>query len=338
MAIQFMDNFQSYGTSLSYMLDGLPYAQVSSSALVADPDGVSSGRVLVYAVMRVALPNVTSKVGAAFRCWMSQLPAGPTNRFSVALFTDPGNSVIRANFIVEPNGAMTIQDAAGTIVATTTNPVVAPQSWFHYECMVDTSTGDYELRIEGITILTGTSALLVASTIGNIRFFGSGVGGPTPYLKDLIIWDGTGTVNNNFMGTVSVYTLALNSDVSSDWTPSTGTSDYQLLDETTPNDADYISAGIAVPYSSVMGMSDLASDVVAVRGLQTMVRASKSDGGDATLVVGVKSATNTDTGANHAVTTAKKYWFDISELDPDTGALWDPLAVNAANLVIDRTV
>jgi hypothetical protein len=157
-------------------------------------------------------------------------------------------------------------------------------------------------------------------------------------MKDLVFWDGSGSSNNSFLGPVAVYTLKVNGDVSSGWTTSTGTTQYTLLDETTPDDTDYISADTTLPAAAIFDMEDLGPDIVGVRGIQTMVRAKKSDGGDATLQVSLKSGASIDLGSTHNVTTSMKYWFDISEFDPATGSAWDPIAVNAAKLKVDRTV
>lgn len=56
------------------------------------------------------------------------------------------------------------------------------------------------------------------------------------------------------------------------------------------------------------------------------------------LETGKLSTLDEDLGADHSITTAFKYWWDISELDPDTGTLWNPIAVNSATIKVNRTI
>lgn len=348
MSIQFMDNFQFYGTSTARMLDGLPWSDISGS-LDTDPDPNASGRVLRVTSSsnnsntldtRLALPSVTSKLGTALRFYMNTLPGTSGTRPVILGYRTLANAKIY-DWIIETNGSLSLYDGAGTLIATTTNPVMAPKSWFHYEFYIDLTAGTYEARIEGVTVLSGSGL----TSLQNIYLLGfssrqafSDNSNALNYMKDFVIWDASGSNNNTFIGTVTVFLLLVDGDVSSGWTKSTGSADFSLLDETTPNDADYISADSTPPAASIMTLQDLSNEVVGVRGLQTMVRAKKSDGGDATLVVSMQSNGVDDAGSNKAVTTGFKYWFDISELDPNTGSLWDPLAVNAAYLKINRTV
>lgn len=347
MSIQFMDNFQFYGTSTTNMLDGLPWSSIAGS-LTTDPDPNATGNVLRVTATatnsntndtRLALPTVTDVVGCGFRFYMNTLPSSSGTRPSILAYRDLSNGKIY-DWLIETNGSLSLYDG-GTLIDTTTNPVMAPKSWFHYEFLMDLSTGAYEARIEGVSVLSGTGLTSLENiyTLGfsSRQDFTSNTNAQN-YMKDFVIWDDAGSSNNTFLGPVAVFLLLVDGDVSSGWTRSTGSTDYGLLDETTPDDADYIYAGDPPPAASIMTLGDLGSEIVGVRGLQMMARAKKSDGGDATLQLSLLSNGSEDLGSSHAVTTGFKYWYDISELDPDTGALWDPIAVNAATIKVNRTV
>lgn len=348
MSIQFMDNFQFYGTSTSKMLDGLPWSAVVGS-LTTDPDPNASGNVLRLssavnnsntADTRLSLPTVTNKVGCGMRFYMGVLPSSSGVRPVILGYRNLSNNKIY-DWIIETNGSLSLYDGSGTLIATTTNPVMAPRSWFHYEFYVDLNVGTYEARIEGVTVLSGSGLTLLQNVylvgMSPRQNLGSNTGAQN-YMKDFILWDSAGSNNNTFLGPVAVFLLKVNGDVSSGWTRSAGSTDYELLDETTPNDTDYITADDTPPAASIMTLEDLGPEIVGVRGLQMMARAKKSDGGDATLQLSMLSDGSEDLGATHAVTTAFKYWWDVSELDPSTGSLWDPIAVNEATIKINRTV
>lgn len=348
MSIQFMDNFQFYGTSTTNMLDGLPWSEITGS-LTTDPDPNASGNVLRVTSSsnnsnttdtRLALPSVTRKVGNGFRFYMNTLPSSSGTRPVILGYRDLSNSKIY-DWIIETNGSLSLYNGSGTLIATTTNPVMAPKSWFHYEFYIDLTAGTYEARIEGVTVLSGTGLTLLQNIYGlgySSRQNLTNNTNALNYMKDFVIWDASGSNNNTFLGPVAVFLLKVNGDVSSGWARSSGTTDFELLDETSPNDADYIYAGTPPPAPSIMTFEDLGPEIVGVRGLQMMARARKSDGGDATMQLSLLSNGFEDLGGTKAVTTGFKYWYDISELDPNTGALWDPIAVNEATIKVNRTV
>jgi len=103
------------------------------------------------------------------------------------------------------------------------------------------------------------------------------------------------------------------------------------------NDMSFISANDTPPAAFVCELSNLPPDVTSVRGLQTRVRAAKTDGGDGSLQVSLVSGGVSADGANRPITTSLTYWPDICEIDPNTGALFTPLAVDAVQLKANRT-
>ena len=109
-----------------------------------------------------------------------------------------------------------------------------------------------------------------------------------------------------------------------------------MIDEQDPNDADFISAGDPPPSPAVFTVSNLPPDIVGVKALIPVVRARKIDGGDGNIQVGL-TGTATDLGADRPITTAFTYFWDVSELSPDTAAAWTPVEVDAVKLQIDRT-
>ena len=108
MAIEWMENFQNYGTGVTgneNMLDGMWADLVNSSTattygeMVADPDGVSSGNVYRIGTtgsstpLRRVLPSGSnSTVGMGFRVWLSNLTNDDAERFQWQ-FRDSANGV-----------------------------------------------------------------------------------------------------------------------------------------------------------------------------------------------------------------------------------------------------
>lgn len=351
MSVQWADNFGRYGTggaSTTAMADGLPYNNWISTC-AADPDPLApTERCCVLnqginnspmAENRIALPSPSAgQVGFAARYWFDGFGAG-NSRQAVAAFYTVGLSPL-ACCHVEANGALTLRNGfEGTEIATTTAPVISTNSWNHIETAYDGTTGDMEVRVNSVTVLTGTSTNLGTAAFANpterlAAGFNSGL-----RMKDMVIWDDTGTRNNDFMGTVICRRFKPDSDVTlGGWTLSTGTSGFALLAKDAVNDATYAIADDTPPAPMQFGMENLPPDVTSVRAIIPVIRARKIDGGDANLQTALISAGDFDNGADRPITTAFTYFFDVSELSPDTSAPWTPVEFDAMTTQVDRTV
>lgn len=348
MTIEHMDNFSIYGATSALLLNGV-YAQQSVS-LVVDPDGVSSGRVpqLVDATngtfieLRYALQTgAVEKVGVAQRVWLASLPVTDVADPYLVWVRSAANADL-AFLRVSANGSL-IMNVNGVDVESTPLPVIGANGWWHIELMYSSDglgTCDYEVRVEGLTVLQASGVAAAAAQPGQIAWGGRNVNTdvcPTWYLKDLVIWNGTGTYNTDFLGSVLVHSLLPDSDVSLNWTPSTGAVGWSILDNAPPNDAEYIAAPNPPPAAYLATLTDLPEDVTSVKGIMTFVRAAKTDGGDASLQTSVVSNGDTADGANRPITIAQTYWRDLFETDPDTLAPWLPEAVNDVQIKINRT-
>jgi len=354
--LQWADNFSFYGSGAAgaeNMMDGLPYASLSNSGstqLPTDPDGVSSGRVLSITATnnnsnlldsRLAVPTPAKAMGFGARFYRTSLPGSNGTRPTIIGYRSIANARMY-DLIVEPNGALSVYDFNSVLICTTTIPVFTTNTWQHIEMLIDSETGAIAVRREGVPVLTGTELVPQNALVGIISWTNrQNLTSNTAlglYMKGMVIWDKSGTYNNDFMGTVNVVGCPVASDESNTgWTPSTGTDIYALLDESTPNDADYASAAAAAA-SVEMSLADVPADSTSVRGVITVVRAMKTDGGDANLQVSLKSVAAYDAGVDHAITPTATYWWDVSEEDPNTVSPWTPGTFNDASIRINRTL
>lgn len=346
MSILFMDNFQSYGqiATIDRAMEGV-YAQTANDAAFdVDPDGTSTGMVLELAdsateFVRKVLPQSSqTTVGIHCRVWVDELPSFASKR--LIEWKDIDNQLqIAINVLT--TGALQLW-RGGTLLATTSQPVITAGAWWHFEGKVEFSqtAGTFELRVneievEDLTFSGDTCATALAECSQIVLTNGNNY---TVYFKDLIIWNGDGDYNNDFMGDCEVVTLRPNADDTySGWTSSTGSTGYNLIDDLSPNDADYISASDSLPAAVVFALTNLDPDVTEVLGLQTQVRMKKTDSGTCSAQIGLVHSASTDNGDVHAVTVAAQYWMDICEENPSTSSAWTPAEVDAAKLKINRT-
>lgn len=342
MAIDHMDDFKMYGTDTTLMLNGI-YAQVTNASLVEDPGIIETGTVLKLSAfgspvsqIRKVLNSTQTTAGLAARFWLSNLPIDNNARMQLSETKTAANTSI-LSVGLDPTGRLRVYDSALVVLTTTTNPVVTANGWFHIE-MKYTQT-HVVVRVEGAEVINFAHAV-VAPAYAQVSTTNNGPASePDLYTKDYVIWDGSGSLNNDFLGSVIVYGLVTTADAALNWTPVGAANGFSILDNSPPNDASYISApspGIPAAYEGTM--SDLPSDVSSVRAVMTKVRARKSDGGDGSLQNGVISGASTGNGANRPITTTFTYWQDVFETDPNTSSPWLKASVDAVKLRINRTL
>lgn len=343
-----------YDDSEAPMTEGL-YAERRGN-LVDDPDPNigSSGKVFDLVggtaafpgIMRWVLPAPRGEVGMGCRVWLENVPLSFDSAPDFMSYRDAGNTEI-FTFIVTSTGAIQALRGSrdsGTVVGTSAQDLIPAKSWRHVETEVifSTTVGEARVWVEGVLVLelTGINTTSTGNDCAQVAFKNKPSNTTvytTTYVKDLFIRDGLGTANNGQIGPCTVYYRPPTSDVSSGWT-STGASDFGVVDESPPNDTDYISADDTLPAPSIMEMDDLPGDVVAIRGIVTVARALKTDSGDGNLQVSLSpNGIDWDTGADNAVSTTESYYHDVSELSPDTGAAWTPTEFNSARIRLDRT-
>lgn len=351
MAIQWADDFSRYGTgnpSRSAMLDGLPYASLGAvqGEVTVSPDPNDSGRAFQLGIgdFRIALPTVvTGTVGLPQRLWFANLPVSAAARCRFTGFARVDGSYI-AFARLEQNGSITIFGRVSGVITevfNSVNPIVSPGTFNHFEFVHDCLLGEGQLYINGILRASYDGVDAGQTAAFHVCSNSDGGGSLTNmWVKDLVVWDSTGTQNNSVAGTVIVRRLKPNGDSAlGGWVPSTGLTGFNLLAKNAPNDATFLSADDTPPAPMAFTLEDLPADVTSVRGLIMCVRARKVDGGDGNLQTGLSpNNVDWDNGADRPMTSAFSYHFDVSELDPDTGAPWNPLDVNDALIRANRTV
>lgn len=353
MAIHFMDNFSLYGTDESFLTNGV-YATAGFATLVTDPDVNATGTVIQIGPtnsedqpIRKVLLTARQTTGIACRMWMDDLPAssgmGPMIQFMDV------NATPHITLSVRTTGQIFVTRGgfSGTVLGESSGPVLVANAWQHIEIKtkIHATLGTVEVRVDGVPKITLTGQNTANSgilTTAQVAFNGKATGlgaSINAYIKDFITWDDQGSSNNDFLGTCQVVTLTPNGDNSFNWTASTGTTGYNLIDEAPPNDdTDYISADNTPPAASSFNLTNLPVDVTSVKGLMTMVRARKTDGGDGNVQVSMLSSASTANGADRPITVAYTYWMDVFETDPATSGAWTPVAVDASKIKINRTV
>lgn len=364
MALQWSD-FPSgqqgiYGTSTANMLNGTPWVAVrTGSSILPDPDSLNfpDGLVLKHGddsdgprdCTRLALPTPHEEVGVEFRFFPLELPSG--SRCFVTM--NSGGNSVKYNLVLQANGAIRVYYNAGalgpgTLIADSVAPVIFAGTWNHIGFKSNVVTGEYEVQKNGVPIaaLTGTDPSPDGSgTIGLIGFPrrnpGSSGSDGVFYSKDIIVWNTLGTEINDFQGTVQVQDIYPDADNTlGGWTLSSGTEGFALVDETTPNDTDYVTSALPPTDPIDFGFTELSPDITSVRAVTTIMRAFNSESGDGNIQMSASpdAGVSSDTGTSHALTITPTYFWDHSTLSPATGFSWTPNEVNNISVSYNRTV
>jgi hypothetical protein len=252
-------------------------------------------------------------------------------------------SIFAIRCIVNQNNTITVYQ--GTTLRGTSAPnVITAGTWFWIEGKVITGSGvagagSVEVRINGVSILTVTG-LTIASNITRcaIGTAGANSGWSNMFVDDWIIWDTAGSQNNDWFGDTFVLVSAPESDgATSDWVPSTGTTRWPLIDETTPLDTDFIT-GNAVNDTQECNTAAVSlpagGSVVAVA---SQARALKTDAGASSISLGVASVASNNSGPDIALGTGASVRSHIAELNPDGNIAWTVSTAQAARFRVRRT-
>lgn len=223
------------------------------------------------------------------------------------------------------SGLIWVARRATTTVATAPYPV--PDSdWHHYKVYmyVDNTVGRMKMEVDNVLFIdfTGDTQPSTTNTFNFVSFFTEG---GTVYLDDLIIDDAQNWVDVRFNG------LIPNSDVTTDWTPSTGSTHYTLVDEVPYDDADYLETNTDAQ-QEVYGLTDWTGTNKTPQMTVTWVRALKTTADTQKLKLIVKSGATTDVGAAQDVYTTATYLSRIDETDPNTGVAWTDSGVDAMQI------
>lgn len=192
-------------------------------------------------VARFTYPAAVVTGGFAFRLWLNRYPLTDLNKGEPRWgFRNISNGDI-IYFTVGASGQIKAYNSAGTFINESGPSAVEVNAFNHIETKVlrDAAAGTAEVRVNGTAKLTLTGQALGANNIVNI-FAGQGVittpgSAVVAYFKDMVFWDGTGTYATDFQGSVAVYDLYADADISLNWTPSIGALGYPLIGDYYPS-------------------------------------------------------------------------------------------------------
>jgi hypothetical protein len=263
------------------------------------------------------------------------------NTHDLVVFRASDTSNLYRVWLNQLTGKVTIVNAAGTTIATSAGNL-NPNTYYHVETkliIAGSSAGSIEVRIGGVTFVAATGITTNGTPVGNIAF-DQRVAGDSPCvvtIGNLYLWDSVGSVNNDWIGEQRAYTSLPSADTSdADWTLSTGSAGYDLINDVPAADSTRYLESSTVGDVSIFETANVVPASGAVKGVMTVVRAEKTDAGAGTLEFGPVHA-GVPSLASKAQTNSQFLWSaKVDELNPSTSAAWTPAEVNAAQIELRR--
>lgn len=351
------DGFGRYGGTTAYMLNGSSsqaWAQVDGGFSLSSANPRTGSWHLRMAsdnapgVSRRVFGEPLEEVLVGFAIFCHTLPTvetnGATNGTILLSLRDQANTQ-QCRIYLGTDGA--IEARCDSEILGRTLPIIGAGAYQHIEVYAlagADNDGAIEVRVDEVTKLNLTGITTVVSE--NIEFSQMAVGGElhsvnsTPqvdfadfYANDTAD-DGSGC--NTFIGDTKCGVLMVNADTAqADFTLSTGVSGYALLDETPPNDADYIDTASTAAESN-FGLENGPANLTEILTVRPFNRAWKDDAGTCTIAPAMISGGDKSAVDDQPITTAPAYYDSNVPVNPDTGVPWTLTNLNSALVVVER--
>lgn len=253
-----------------------------------------------------------------------------TGTLTLAEFKSP-NGTTNVSVVHNATAArMEIRRGTSTVLATGTT-VISSSVWYYVEghFVINDSTGQYELKLNGAVDITAASSQDTRNDAGangdkcdritivndaNVRF------------DDILVNDTTTSYNAGYAGDtrISAYVPNAAGDVTGLTRGGTDSgNNYGQVDERPPNDGtDYVFGTDTTSYD--LYNIPNTSGVATVQAVTLWVRAAKSDAGAASIAHALKSGGVEDFGSDVALSTSYAYYRKNYNIDPTDSAAWSP--------------
>jgi len=324
MSLVFTDGFDYYSSlALKWTTAN---GTIGTSSVRSGTNGVQVTGNLLAKQVKVSQEHATFIVGCA-------LKRGTNGTFEIRFYSD-SLATQHVTVQVTANGEIKVfrGSIAGTQLGSTTSPNLVPSGTFVYleaKCTLNDTTGVVTVKINGTQVFTITSAdTKNAGTKTVLDGFGFIITTANADVDDIYLCNGAGSTNNDFLGDIKIETLfPTGAGNTTQLTPSTG-SNWQNVDDTTPNTTDYNSSATDNQYDTYQ-MGDLVTASGTVFGVVAHAYAAKSDAGTKGGAIVIRSGGTDYEQTDNALGTGYQYYDEILEVNPNTGVAWTVTNVNS---------
>lgn len=203
-------------------------------------------------------------------------------------------------------------------------------AFLEMQAVINAATGSFEVRINETSALSATGVNTQATgnaQTSRLQFGMNNDGGFNIRIDDLYINDGdTATPNSGFLGDAQIVVVYPNADGSNaQFTPSSSTDHYALVDEAQVTQADYVSSDTE-GQSDLFVFPELVANVQAFLAAQAVMAVNKSGVAPASATPLALDTVNSGlmAGTNAALADSVSLLTEMHEVDIITGQQWTP--------------
>lgn len=335
MSLLFQDGFDNYNTlSQKYVVIGSPTIDSTGGRFLGGAYKITTNN--WYIRVGVTLGDVFI---VNFAVKATTLPTNAARPVDLVQFHDGSNGQVALRLYdtgqvkLERLTGSGFVNVSGTVLATSATSLLV-NNWYAFEVKITiANSGACTVKMDGATVITfsGDTQATGNAQADTIMFgFGEDAGGATVLWDDIIIMDDAGSAMNDFIGDKRIYTLYPTAEGNySAWTPSTGSDNSALVDETPPNDdTDYVMSN-NVGDKDTYVLQDLPSGVTGISAVVVNIRARKDDASTRTLKAKVRSNSVDAAGSNFNLGSSYANFSSPFYLNPDGSVAWTSTTVNA---------
>jgi hypothetical protein len=343
MTLVFMDGFDCYASGADNDASG--GMVLNNTAQFSTSEGRYGGGCLRNngTFGNVNQLNFTGAQGETFIACFAYFHPGSAATTDAFRFRTTGGAAL-AGISHDVDGKISFNPQSGSSI-TETGTSLTPNQWVWVEFSVtfgtNASTGSFEVRVNGTTVLSGGS-LDTHTGVNPGQFCMMGAGGSvnTRRMDDLVLIKVDGTAPNTFIGDSRIDNLRPNGNTAdADWSGGTNSSDYLEVDDTlnaADGDTTYISVDAAATGDvSRFAYTNLVGTPNSIRAVQPRIRARKTDAGAAAYRAFIDSGAVAN---GPTINPTEGYVWHRNGMfvqDPNTTAAWIATGVNALTVGVE---
>jgi hypothetical protein len=241
-------------------------------------------------------------------------------------------ATLGVNLKVTSGGEIAIY-RGGTLLETSSGAGLIANTWYYIEAkVVCGASGSYEVRVNGVNILSATGVNTKAGTHDyHTTFHLRAALNFNAYFDDVYCLDGSATAPNDFLGNVQAVAAIPNAaGDSSQFTPSAG-ANYECVDDgaASGDDTDYVESATA-GHTDLYNYASLAGAGSTIHGVQVNTECRKTAAASMSLKTVVKSGGSEYEDSAQPVGDSYQTVSRVFPKNPVSDAAWTVSAIDAA--------
>lgn len=231
-------------------------------------------------------------------------------------------STVQIRIVVLSTGAVQAQRGVTVLGTSAGTPFTfGAYNYIEAKIFLNGSTGSVAVQVNGVQVLalTGINTIASGTSANTVQLMGA-TGSADLRHDDVYVLDWNTSPNDDFLGAVKIYAAVPTSDATPlEWTPSTGTAHFSLVDEVPPNaDTDFVAGDVTNSDQYVFPSTGVpvGSTIFAVQHVQDARLTGVLDATINSLVNGIFT-----TGEFIASTSYLMYRVKY-DVNPSTGVAW----------------